>query len=145
MNKNDHKDRIIWTFFTIILPIMFGAFFYFLFCEDVIITRYLKELLKIQSTIKMPRTKIFVFVRNNFLDGIWAFSFVNFFYVVFINNEKYFLLCSLIPLLFGILLEFLQYEKLIEGTGDLYDVIIEAVGSIIALVIVLNFKGRKRR
>lgn len=79
-------------------------------------------------------------IRNHIPDGLWAYSLTSLILIIWDRNYPI-LWLSLIFLLF-LLFEWLQYQSIIYGTGDLIDTAFYLVFFLFALIINKMFKHK---
>jgi hypothetical protein len=81
-------------------------------------------------------------------DGLWLFSFSNLIILIFKNSNFIFKrYIYLVPLLFAIIYEFLQWNKLRNGTFDIVDIIFYILFYFLSLKMndVILFKYEKNK
>lgn len=145
MKEGKKNNKVLWFFLTVIMPLALGGIFYFVFCQRIVFVDFIDELLgKGHNIIELPRTGLFVFARNYGLDGIWAFSLTSFLLIVMGNNKYSLIISVLIAIILGMCLELIQYNGLVKGTFDFFDILAETIGTISALIIFL-FHRRKEK
>jgi hypothetical protein len=79
-------------------------------------------------------------LKNHLADGLWAYACFS--SILIIWNRKINIFWLLVALLSSFLFEFLQYKRLISGTGDLIDGITYLIFFILALYSNNLFKSK---
>lgn len=105
--------------FSVLSPIVLGILFYFVQSEN-------------ESLIQ---------VRNYLPDGLWAYGLTSCILIIWDRNLNFFWI-SMIMLLF-ISFELLQSLNFIQGTGDLFDIVIYIIFGLFAIG-VNQFKNIKK-
>ncbi|MFT3982916.1 MAG: hypothetical protein QM697_03335 [Lachnospiraceae bacterium] len=89
---------------------------------------------------------IFKFIRNYFLDMLWAYAFVIAMFFVIDNNTASVLKILFIAFSFSVILEILQMTPVAEGTFDLCDIAVEFLAEVVAVLIIKKyFLGERRK
>lgn len=106
---------------------MIGGMFYYFFCPDVYFVKMIDSVTNLSIHFRTDENLIIMLVRNYLLDLIWAYSLSGVLFL-FENGRKPYLY----SLGLGIIMELLQYFKIIAGTADYFDIIAELLGIILA-------------
>ena len=140
--KNSYRKYLIIVIF-IIIPLILGAIFYYIYCPDVYFVQFIDQIIKKPIHLR-NNNYLVVFMRNHGLDLIWSFSLTLSFFLISLEYKYNYLLYILIPLLIGLCLEFLQRYNIISGTYDTLDIIFELCGVVLAFIII-RLKMRRMR
>jgi hypothetical protein len=138
----------------IIIPLILGGSLYFMLSENVIFVQKLKKVLGLKTSnvslgnhanTEMPfnilemikryiqkANWLYVFIRNYFLDMLWAYSLTFTIYLLIDTNADKIFRTTLIASAFAILMESLQLMKNVSGTFDIWDIILELAAISIA-------------
>lgn len=138
------QNKGIWGLVTIIIPLLIGGIFYYIFCPDVwfvkIVDYYTNLNLHIQYDIYK---NIFVaFLRNYLLDYLWAYAFANALYLI-CDTDGLIVSCIL-SILIGAFWEMSQFIGIVNGTFDVLDIIFEILGALSAIFIIKKVKGETK-
>ena len=127
-----HRYRIF-KLLNFFIPFLAACLIYLFFRHDIIIARYEEWLPlfgKIRSFTYIETGNIWYwsFFKYYLPDMLWAYSLgCSAFYGYRNRVAKIF-----IPILIGTTIEVLQYVGLLFGTGDIFDIIVEIIGSVTA-------------
>ena len=123
--------------------LIIGGLLYILFRPGTYIGGVLDRLLPVSTIRQICSTYTGDLFKFYLPDFLWAFSLGCCF--IAINDPKItgVILCSLLAFLCGTAWEILQYFKLIQGTGDIHDVIMYFLAS--AICIIMNLKETKEK
>ena len=90
-----------------------------------------------------PKTVLGIFIANWFCDFLWSYALVFALYLVLSPFKNNLIFSCVTSALLGLILELLQGTNILSGTFDWWDIIIEIVAVIIALLILkkTNKKG----
>ncbi len=80
-------------------------------------------------------------IRNYLPDGLWAYSFTSSIILIWDNTINYFWISSVF--LIFIIFEILQYKGIINGTGDIRDVLVYIIFCIFTLIVNIVFKKNR--
>ena len=120
-----------------------GCLVYYLFCPEVLLVKMIDGLINGGIHFEPPqRAMLTDLVRFYGLDLIWAYSFSCMIYVFVCDLKNVSKLQIFIPIVCGIILELLQWRGISAGTGDIIDVIMEMIGTVLSVVI---FTRRRRQ
>ncbi len=128
-----------------IAGLILGATLYLLFDNTTIVTKVIYELLDIDKPIITINNDLFQFVRAYVIDLLWAYSMWFGILLCSFGFEHKAIIASIITVLFGGLVEVMQYIRLFRGTADFIDILFELVGVIIAgfVYLIYRMKGDK--
>lgn len=83
MNMKNIKLCIL----NVILPLLAGFIYYYLFCPDVILIAKIDSILKVKYHIQIPNTNFMVrFVRFYLLDALWAYALMFCLFIILGNT-----------------------------------------------------------
>ena len=89
-----------------------------------------------------PKTVLGIFIANWFCDFLWSYALVFALYLVLSPFKNNLIFSCVTSALLGLILELLQGTNILSGTFDWWDIIIEIVAVIIAL---LNLKKTNKK
>lgn len=117
------KTKILWFWVVGVFSLILGLLIYLLFRENTIITTHMSYIMDLK-----PLRNVFLWAENDFLkyylvDFLWALSFSCGLHIIFKPKIKVSLLCSFVVIVFGTVFELLQFFNIINGTGDILDVL----------------------
>lgn len=115
--------------------LLIGTLFYCLYDNTTIVTSVIYSLLDIDKAILCVGNSFLYYIRIYGLDLIWAYSMWFGVAVASFGFSKRVLISSLTTIVSGICIEMFQLFRLSSGTADLYDVFIEVLGVIIAIIV----------
>lgn len=143
MKKNNKIGLLI----NIMIPIFLGAIIYYLFSPDVLFVKKIDSIIGPDYHIKilLNDNLIFKFIRNYFLDMLWAYALVITLFFVIGNNTVSVLKIFLIAYTFSVTLEILQTTPIAEGTFDLYDMAVEFLAEVVAVLIIKKYFLEERK
>ena len=143
------KSAIFWSLI-ITIPLLVGLVIYLVFKPSAFISRLFFDLLGQQPLIiQTPKCWFWNFIRFYLCDLLWAFSFTAVLQLVLGSGQIHTLLSllSLLSLLIciiaGVAIELLQQQGIISGTFDIWDLLVESIGSILSLI-TTTYKRRKQ-
>lgn len=121
-----------------IFSLILGFLIYLLFRENTIITTQISYIIDLE-----PLRNLFLGVKSDFLkyylvDFLWALSLSCGLHIIFKPKIKGSLICSLTVVTLGTVFEMLQFLNVINGTGDILDVISYILAAL--TVNVINLK-----
>lgn len=130
----DFADKKKILFLKIIIPVIIGAVLYFCFCPDVIFVGAIDDFLNTTLHITVSRTVFLpVIIRFYFFDFLWSYSFAGIICLLLDDGSP--IPCITIPLGLGIIMEILQCMDIAAGTADVFDVVVEMIGIITAIIV----------
>lgn len=115
----------------IVLPIILGAIFYYVFCPETLFVRVLDDYLPFSyhARLNMDITAVRI-LRFYLMDFLWAYSLAFLVSTCLKENNK---TAFMILLLFELFMEFLQLHPLVKGSFDLWDLAVEVCADIFAI------------
>lgn len=115
-----------------------GALFYYFFCPDVYFVIFIDRVTGLNTHVPSNISgQLFICImRSYLLDFLWSYTFASVIYLIAYNESYWRWLTISIPTTLGIILEILQKFKLIGGTFDTVDIIIEMVGAVLAFIMI---------
>lgn len=129
---NGKKKRLIIVLCAII-PILAGTVLYVQYRPDAYVSRLIYRLFNIKPTNTIDRSAIGTFIRCYLLDVLWAFALPNtLFFAVGFDKNRLKLIFAL-SMGMAVLTEGLQHFKVIGGTGDLIDCLLECLSITLAI------------
>ncbi|MEY4702978.1 MAG: hypothetical protein RIR96_875 [Bacteroidota bacterium] len=132
----------------IIFPIFIGVILYLVFSSTnlifykwVQIEHFENILFSIRESTSKIRELQPKWVMSFLPDALWSYSFTSSLVICwnFYNNYKVIFLFFL-PFFTGVTIEIMQFEKIIPGTADYYDIIAYLIGTKLSLIILQNVK-----
>lgn len=132
----NRKKKILYIIVNIFLPLLLGAILYFLFCPSVWFVKVFYSVLEVNVNIDLNiLDRVFVrFLRNYLFDFLWAYALTSS-VRLFVTKREHAFLCVLVAVCLGSVMELFQLWNLAYGTFDFWDIAIECLGSITAIVI----------
>ena len=118
----------------VLFPLMLGGTIYICFFPDVWFVKCLCQLFNIQWNGLTTRVLVVNFVRNYFLDFLWAYSLTNALFCIISEHEWKPILPLFLTLLLGTVLEGLQLMGFALGIADVMDIIAETLGGITSAI-----------
>jgi hypothetical protein len=132
----------------VIFPIFVGVILYIVFSSTnlifykwVQIEHFENALFSIRESTSKIRELLPIWVINFLPDALWSYSFTSSLVICWNCNHNYKVIFLLFfPFFTGIIIEIMQFEKIIPGTADYYDIIAYLFGIILSLIILKNVK-----
>ena len=124
------------------LGLFLGFVFYFLSDNKLYITNWLYSFLGLDKTLISIDNIPLHIIRIYGLDFLWAFSMWFGIMLVSYDLNNKIVVASILTISCGVVLEILQGIQLVSGTGDIYDVIAELLGVLVAYIV---YKLRYRK
>lgn len=118
------KQKIKWLIINSIVPVLVGAFFYYIFCPDVVFVKKIDDIIHLNAHCYLDN-EIVAFSRNYLLDALWAYAFMNAIYFIMGDNIKGLIFCCCCTSILAVILEVLQLSQVLSGTFDIVDIIVE--------------------
>ena len=117
----------------IIFPILVGSILYYVFFPNVVFVQIIDKLFNINLhiAINLKQNIVFSFIRNHFLDMVWAYSFSFVAYLIIKNKSA-----IIISAIFCCLMELIQLFPNVNGTFDILDMLYETIAITIAFIII---------
>lgn len=127
------------------LPLVIGGLAYYLFCPSVVFVKLIDSAINLNVHIPYEAEENIVLslLRWYLLDFLWAFSFASAVYLIFENKRLSMVISLMIPIVFGVVFEILQYVGVVAGTFDICDIVAEALA--IGMSVFSNMKYGTRR
>ncbi len=122
-----------------VISLILGLMIYLLFRENTNISQMIYrfiDLTEIRSILSWLEND---FLKYYFVDYLWALSLSCWLHLIFLPKMKGSFVCSITVVFLGVLFETLQFTKLVNGTGDILDVI-----SYLLAVLTVNIINYKR-
>lgn len=120
----------------IFVPVFFGALMYYIFCPEVYFVKEIDILLGLNRwPICIPTSNMLMkMLRNYLMDFLWAYALMSLVLIFFSELG----LRKLVILIIGfeIFMELLQLHPSIGGTYDIFDILVEIVANILAIIII---------
>lgn len=127
----------------VVLPLMIGFIYYYLFCPDIVIIKKIDLLIGKRYHIQLPQNITLLFFRYYMLDALWAYAMTHCFHLILGNNAIWYSIG--LSIVMSITMEVLQLLKVATGTFDIMDIMIEIFAISIAMIIIINqTKGDKK-
>lgn len=121
----------------IVLPLLLGSVIYYLYSPDVLFVRSIDSTTNLNFHIKIDGSVwVFLFVRNFFLDMLWAYALVFMLYYLIGNNTANLRKIFLIAFSLSVAMEILQITPIVEGKFDLCDIAVEFLAEVVAVFII---------
>lgn len=123
-----------------IVALILGLLIYVLFRENTYISKI------VLSILPLNFLKEYFFFLNNkfvkfyFVDYLWAFSFSCWLHIIVKPTRTSSVLCTFIVFFSGLFYELLQYFHVINGTGDIVDILLYLLAGL--TVNIINKKER---
>ena len=139
MRGLDNKFVIL---LNILIPLVLGGSFYIITSSDALfvhlITSYIGD---IKTTVHFD-TKWYLLISNYLADILWGYSLV---FAIHLASDitatyKIFLLAFA----FSSLMEAIQMHECVLGTFDFYDIVVEGVAEIIAVIILKKLRRHQK-
>ena len=141
MNMKNIKLCIL----NVILPLLAGFIYYYLFCPDVILIAKIDSILKVKYHIQIPNTNFMVrFVRFYLLDALWAYALMFCLFIILGNTLTELKKSIVISVGLSIVMELLQLLNVVVGTFDICDIFVEIVAIFIASIIIIKHIKEER-
>lgn len=127
------------------IPIFLGTVIYYLFSPDVFFVKSMDSITGLNFHMKILKTdsSIFKFVRNYFLDMLWAYALVTSLFFIIGNNTASVWRIFVITFSFSVIIEILQTTSAAKGTFDLCDIAVEFLAEIAAVFIIKKYFVRR--
>ena len=129
----------------VILPLLAGFIYYYLFCPDVILIKKIDSILKVKYHIQIANTNFMVrFARFYLLDALWAYALTHCLFIVLGNTLTALKESFVISVVMSVTMELLQLFNMVVGTFDICDIFVEIAAVFIASIIIIkHLKGEK--
>ncbi len=125
----------------ILIPIFLGAIIYYFISPEVMFVKIIDSGLGLKRYfgIWTSDNLIFIFIRNYFLDMLWAYALVISLFLIIGNEKECVFSVFLIAFSFSIILELLQIIPFVRGTFDLFDIAVEFLTEGFAVIIIKKY------
>lgn len=137
MKKNNKYGLLA----NIVIPILLGTAVYYLFSPNVLFVKKMDSItgLAFHIAIVEKNNLVFEFIRNFFLDMLWAYALVFTLFYLMSNNTASLLKTFFIAFSFSAAMEILQVTPIAKGTFDLCDIVVELLAEVVAVFIIKNY------
>ena len=125
------------------ISLFVGMIIYLFYRENSYISIYLHSLLNVPYLPDLLGLGNNKFIRFYFVDYLWVFSLSCGLHCVFIPRMTGSLIITAVVFLYGSIYEILQFYAIIDGTGDILDVLLYALAGI--TVNIINLQRRKTK
>ena len=132
------RAKILWFWVIGIFSLILGMLIYLLFRENTIITTQISYIMDLKPIRNMFSWAESNFLKFYFVDFLWALSLSCWLHIIFKPKINVSLICSLVVITLGTTFELLQFFYVINGTGDILDVICYILAAL--TVNVINLK-----
>lgn len=132
-------------FIMLLLPMFMGGIIYYIFCPEVIFVgfidkctnNWIRHFVQTLGLSRIPISK--TFIRNYLMDALWGYALFATLKLILDN----YMTSLIIAIIFAIGLETLQLSFLAKGTFDIWDIIVEIISEVIAMLIIYYYNRRK--
>lgn len=125
-----------------LVSLFLGIIFYCLYDNTTVVTSAFYSMIGVENHILDINSPILYYIRLYGLDLIWAYSmWFGVALACFGFNERI-IISTIITIACGTFLEILQLFNIIYGTADIFDVLSESLGVVIAILIYKKMKER---
>ena len=137
------------TFFAanVIIPLVIGAAVYYIMSPDVIFVRGVDGLLGLGVHVGVHDNNFMLikFIRNYFLDMLWAYALVFALQYIIGNKTAKSHTTLFVAFIFTAVIEMLQLTSLASGTFDVLDILVELIAEVIAVIIIILHNNRRMK
>jgi len=137
------KNKVKQLFIHVLLPILLGGIIYISFRSKYLVLFSWSDEISISGFVNIIRNQLLpiknyipTWVIYSLPDGLWTYSFVSSFIVIWKNDSDKWGYWLLIPFVLSISYELLQYFKILQGTFDIVDFSTCLMASILSILIV---------
>lgn len=122
----------------IVTPLLIGVVIYYLISPDVIFVKRIDEVFGKAIHIHCSSTNSLTlrFVRNYMPDMMWGYALVFALYFNLGNNTAELMKIFIIAFAFSAVIEILQLTSIVNGTFDVFDIIVEFLAEAAAVFII---------
>ncbi len=115
-----------------LFPLLIGGIIYYLYAPDVYFVKIIDNCLSngYHIYVDLNQNTIVRLIRYYLLDILWSFSFANVVFIIYIEHIHVLKIGCLVPIVLGGFIEVLQFNGIITGTADIYDLVVEIIGSL---------------
>ncbi len=118
-----------------VICLLSGGIFYILWRDTSYIALIFNKIDLIILLRKLINNKILLHISFYLPDYLWGLGLCCGLFWIFGDKIKNIVLCSLFTIVYGIIWEILQYFSVVNGTGDLLDMIMYLLAVLTALII----------
>ena len=134
------KRKNLFLFFNTFFPLLIG-FAIYLFCyQNTYINTTVENILGFSLPYFYFDNAFYRFSTCWACDTLWAYSLTFALFSCFKNFNKSWLITCVLSILFSLIIELLQLTNIINGTFDIWDIIMEFSAIIIAVIILKKEK-----
>lgn len=133
----NNKD-IAFSVINILVPLIIGAIIYYFISPNVIFVKIIDDFIGIRNQLTDIDlySVLFRFIRNYFLDMLWAYALVFMLFLILGNNTSKIMRIFVIAVAFSTIMEILQFTSIAEGTFDVLDIVVEFIAELVAVFII---------
>ena len=129
------KRKNLFLFLNIAIPLLIGLAIY-LFCyKNTYINTLFENILKIDFPYIYRDNSFHKCITNWACDILWAYSLTFALFFCFKDFNKPFLITFFVSIVFSVIFECLQLTSIINGTFDIWDIIMELSAILFAVII----------
>ena len=129
--------RTVFLIINILIPIGLGAVIYYLVSPDVLFVKQIDLLLGKAMHFEVANDiSVVKFIRNYFLDMLWAYALVFALSLIICRNAAQLWETFMIAFIFSAILELLQITPVVQGTFDIWDIMVELIAELVAVFII---------
>lgn len=143
--QTDMESRDRFMILNIVLPIIVGGIIYYFLSPEVFFVKRINEYWGFpqRQTVVLVNNIFLRFVRNYFMDFLWAYALTFAIFITWGNNAADINKIVVVAFLFSTVMESLQLVPKINGTFDVFDITIEFFAELFAAVIIKIHKGER--
>lgn len=120
--------------YNVCVPIMIGAFLYYIFCPDVLFVKTIDSWTGLNLHIDINYDNMWIrLVRFYLFDFLWAYSLM--FLALSLSGRKNYKFIIPAVLLFELAMELIQLASAIKGTFDIFDLFTELIANVLVIKI----------
>lgn len=122
----------------ILIPLVLGAIIYYVTSPNVIFVKYIDAFFGNSTHISVLGRNQWLmrFVRNYLLDMMWSYALVFTLFSTMGNSTAELRNIWVIAFAFSALMEILQLTPKVNGTFDVFDILVEALAEVAAVFII---------
>ncbi len=135
------KRKVVFSAINVVLPIVLGAFVYYLISPDVLFVKQIDSFWGsgIHMTLISGKNPCIIFIRNYLLDMLWGYALVYALFFSLGNNVASLKGVFLIAFSFSAAIELFQLAPMIQGTFDLWDICGELLAEAGAVFVIKKY------
>ena len=118
-----------------LFSLLSGFIIYILFRENTYIALVTEKFVSLAFFRQHLNMYSSDFLKYYFVDFLWAFSLCCFLYAIYSTNLKKCIVYTIIVLFLGAIWEILQTINFVNGTGDIWDIIMYLIACMTAIII----------